>query len=188
MTTKLTEYERNEESASRYEEERIDYLFEKWFAGTDLEKNCDESHPIGWRQSIFRWTFGSGYRRGISEDPKNRDVSIKSQGETVTVLVREIADKDKRIAELADNLSNARTNVEIQKQAADTAEERIAELEQLATAVTEDRSGLYWKAKKLESALTELLNSEWQDDDGSPRLEAARTKAKKALGKEIDNV
>lgn len=104
MTNKLTEYERNEESASRYEEERIDYLFEKFFEGTELEKNCDESHPIGWRQSIFRWTFASGYRRGTSEDPKNRDVSIESQGETVTLLVREIANKDTRIAKLENAL------------------------------------------------------------------------------------
>ena len=102
----MIDCERNEESASRYEEERIDHLFGRWFGGTELEKNCDESHPIGWRQSIFRWTFASGYRRGTSEDPKNRDVSIESQGETVTVLVREMADKEKRIAVLEQALQN----------------------------------------------------------------------------------
>ena len=96
----MNEYERNEESASKDEEERIDYLFEKWFAGTDLEKNCDESYPVGWRQSIFRWTFASGYRMGTHEDPKNRDISVESKAETVRALVKDIELKDEYIANL----------------------------------------------------------------------------------------
>jgi len=55
------------------EENRIDYLFEQWFKGTELEKNCDESYPVGWRQSIFRWTFATGYRAGLRELDAERE-------------------------------------------------------------------------------------------------------------------
>ena len=102
----------DDDGASKYEEERIDYLFEKWFAGTDLEKNCDESYPVGWRQSTFRWTFASGYRIGIHEDPENRARSVASQGETVRVLVKDIELKEKYIAHLEKQLENTRLDQE----------------------------------------------------------------------------
>lgn len=55
--------------------------------------------------------------------------------------------------------------------------------ERISKAEKEAVAALMADAPALLEALSELLNSEWQDDDGHPRLEAARDKARALIAK-----